>query len=158
MGKARFLTFLAILLSVVSTTYACNSSDQEKHPQTLLGERFAKWVEKSVVKILSPKAVALCFNIYDDGDDKWSIELVGTSSFDAADNDWACDEVFTNRKHPLVFKSKADWQEIQLQVKTMVEKYLEEGEYAEPMKSYQGIGVGFVDGDLFVVYQKNSKR
>lgn len=35
-------------------------------------------------------------------------------------------------------------------------KYIKKfcGRYAEKLKMYQGIGVGFVDGDIEIIYQK----
>lgn len=46
------------------------------------------------------------------------------------------------------------WEEILEEVITKIKKYIETGKYAEQMKSYEGIGVGFVDGDITIVYQK----
>ena len=40
---------------------------------------------------------AFCFNIYEDGGNTFSIELIGAGSFDKGNSDWVCDEVFTNR-------------------------------------------------------------
>ena len=34
---------------------------------------------------------AINFNLYEDTDNKWSVELVGTFSFDRDNDDWACD-------------------------------------------------------------------
>ena len=39
------------------------------------------------------KVVAANFNIYEDSDDEWSVEIVGTGSFDEEDEDWECDEI-----------------------------------------------------------------
>ena len=42
-------------------------------------------------------ALKFFFNIYEDGGNTFSIELIGAGSFDKGNSDWACDEVFTNR-------------------------------------------------------------
>lgn len=42
---------------------------------------------------------AVNFNLYENGNNQWSMELVGTSNFDAEYSDWACDEVFAAIHH-----------------------------------------------------------
>ena len=69
-------------------------------------KEFEKWVDSSLNTELPKDVVAFCFNLYDDGNGQWSVELVGTSSFDKDDSDWACNEVFDTRNNPLKWKSK----------------------------------------------------
>ena len=38
---------------------------------------------------LSSEIKAIIFNLYEDTDNKWSIELVGTFSFNTDNDDWA---------------------------------------------------------------------
>ncbi len=64
------------------------------------------------------------------------------------------DEVFDTRDDLQSWVKKATWEEILEEVITKIKKYIETGKYAEQMKSYEGIGVGFVDGDITIVYQK----
>ena len=54
---------------------------------------FEKWVNNILENDIPEGVVAVAFNIYDDGDGNWSVEAVGTSSFDEEDDDWACDEI-----------------------------------------------------------------
>ena len=39
--------------------------------------------------------VDFSFNLNEDANKSLTLELIGASSFDTTDNDWACDEVFT---------------------------------------------------------------
>lgn len=124
---------------------------REKEVQ-LSYEQFAKWLD-GFMDYGFEEVVALNFNLYEDGDAKWSVELVGTASFDEDDDDWACDEVFSNRETPLVWEENADWETILSKVQEFIRRYLEHGEYSDLMKEIQAVAVGFVDGDLEIVYR-----
>ncbi len=115
-------------------------------------EQFAKWLDGFMDHGFE-EVVALNFNLYEDGDDKWSVELVGTASFDEDDDDWACDEVFSNRETPLVWEENVDWETILSEVKELICTYLDCGEYSDLMKENQAVAVGFVDGELEIVYR-----
>ena len=114
-------------------------------------KEFEKWVDSSLNTELPENVVAFCFNLYDDGNGQWSVELVGTSSFDKDDSDWACNEVFDTRNNPLKWKSKESWKKVLSSVRSHLETYLKNGKHASLLRSQQGIGLGFVDGDLIVI-------
>ena len=113
---------------------------------------FEAWLDGALSVELPEDIAAFNFNLYEDGDNLWSIELIGASSFDAEDPDWACDEVFTNREEPLSWSAETDWENVLETMTVYVEKYLEEGKYADMLKSYDAVGIGFVDGDITIVY------
>ena len=112
---------------------------------------FEKWLDKSMCFNIPKDVVAFCFNIYDDGNSRWSIELVGASSFDAENSDWPCDEVFTTRDNPFIWHEDVEWAQILNEVQVIVKKYLEIGRYGKTMRQYKGIGLGFVEGDLIIM-------
>lgn len=112
------------------------------------------WINHVLEELLPEEVTAIAFNLYEDGNDQWSIEMVGTTSFDIEDPDWACDEVFDTRDDLQSWVQKADWEEILQETIDKIKKYIETGKYSEKLKAYQGVGVGFVDGDLVIVYQK----
>lgn len=112
------------------------------------------WIDKVFSKDIPTQVVAICFNLYEDADNQWSIEMVGTSSFDTEDSDWACDEVFDTRDDLQSWGQESSWEEIQQNICEQIKEYLISGMYSEKMKRYVGIGVGFVDGDINVIYQR----
>ena len=97
---------------------------------------------------------AFGFNLYDDGDYNWSMELVGTSEFDADNEDWLCDEVtdFGTREEPFQWNRKAEWDEIFSDIICVLKEYLKSGKYGAVLKETAGVGVGFVDGDVEILY------
>ena len=115
---------------------------------------FYNWLEDALKK-LPGNVEAVNFNLYDDGDNKWSVELVGSSTFDENNSDWACNEVYTTRENPYVLTKKSDWKAIENLFTTFLLNYLERGKYAHILKECRGIGIGFVDGDLSILYKKD---
>lgn len=124
-----------------------------KNNKSLPYSDFEKWLDEilSNEKELSDDIVAFCFNLYEDADDKWSVELVGTGSFDKEDSDWPCYEVFTTRESPLTWKERMTWKDCLHVVETHLSNYLQNGKYSKLLLSKQGVGYGFVDGDLFLI-------
>ena len=117
-------------------------------------ENFKKWLDGALELEIPENAVALNFNIYEDGDDWWAVELVACDRFDVADQDWACDEVFTTREEPFEWQEATEWQTIMDNVTGWVAKYLAEGTHADTARAYRGVGCGFVDGDIEILYTK----
>lgn len=117
-------------------------------------EGFLNWLDSSLGQEFPAEMAAVNFNLYDDGDDQWSSELVGTSSFDEEDDDWACDEVYSNRDNPYIFDCAEEWEVILNLICESVKEYLESGGHADILKKMQGVGVGFVDGDITIVYKR----
>ncbi|MBP5422072.1 MAG: hypothetical protein J6Y78_06510 [Paludibacteraceae bacterium] len=112
---------------------------------------FEKWVDTSLSVDLPDGIQAFCFNLYEDGDSNWSAEIVGAGPFDKDDSDWACDEVFSNRKNPIRWKSRRPWEKQLSSFKSVVEIYLKQGKYATLFREKKGLGLGFVDGDLTLI-------
>ena len=117
-------------------------------------EGFFEWLDYLLKDELNSEIKAVNFNLYEDANNKWSIELVGTSSFDKNNDDWACDEVFTTRDNPFVIENESDWKSMETVFIGLVNEYLSSGKYANKLKGYLAVGIGFVDGDLHILYEK----
>ena len=53
------------------------------------------------------------------------------------------------------FTNENGWEQTLKEVEKNVKTYLEKEEYSSVLKKYEGIGLGFVDGDLIIVYKKD---
>ena len=117
-----------------------------------LPDRFKQWLDSVLRNDIPSDVAALCFNIYENENKVWSVEIVGTSSFDEND-DWACDEItdFGTREKPFSWREDITWEKVHSQVKRLIQVYLESGAYSEKLKESGGIACGFVDGDLEIV-------
>lgn len=114
----------------------------------------ADWLNDVLKQEIPEEVAAFCFNLYDDGDSAWSMELVGCERFDAEDEDWPCDEVtdFGTREGLLEWNKETEWEAVFAEICEVLKQYLEKGEYADVLKSRQGVGVGFVDGDIEIIF------
>ena len=115
---------------------------------------FTEWLDDILEKELPFDGVALNFNLYENVDNYWSIQLVTTESFDIEDDDWVCDEVFTTGEDMYFWQQETGWEEILELAKQWMNQYLENGKYADDLKMYEAVGIGFVDGDIDILYQK----
>lgn len=117
-------------------------------------QKLSEWLNTVLIKDIPDDVIAFGFNLYEDSDYYWSVELVGTSRFDMKDEDWRCDEItdFGTREEPFRWKEETGWENILEDVKTILNKYLADGSHADILKSRQGVGLGFVDGDVEILY------
>lgn len=126
--------------------------DIEKSKQDY--KKFSEWLDRICQNNVFPQtAVALCFNIYDDGE-YYGIQLIGSESFDVDNSDWACDEVFSTGEDLCLIKKSSETEDFKVAEKCITEfvkQYLCDGKFSAKLKCYKAIGIGFVDGDLFVV-------
>ena len=111
----------------------------------------AEWLDSLLQEPLPRDIAAVNFNLYDDGDHCWSAELIGAGSFDADDPDWACDEVYAARDSLLCWEQNASWEQVLEDFVAQLEAYLENGRFKDQLKSFQGLGAGFVDGAIVLV-------
>ena len=116
-------------------------------------DELSKWLDEVLEAEIPDEVVAFGFNLYDDGDCCWSMELVGASEFDADDDDWLCNEVtdFDTRDNPFRWEKEAEWEEILTDAINALKEYLQNGKHADTLKAKAGVGVGFVDGDLEIL-------
>lgn len=113
-------------------------------------EEFSAWLDRIMPDALKVEAAALNFNLYDDEDGNWAIQLIAAASFDPNDEEysWCCEEAYTSGEDLYTWNEEANWVDIQQEATDILKEYLENGKYAEDMKKYEAIGIGFVDGDL----------
>ena len=121
-------------------------------------EEFSIWLDKYLEGPLPKEVTAINFNLYEGAnDDTYAIQMIGSDEFDEDDEDWACSEVFSTEEDIFFIpkiKEIEDWEAGLCFIKQIVEKYLIEGKYADRLKSYTAVGIGFVDGDLEVLHLK----
>lgn len=116
----------------------------------------SSWIDNALSREVPGDVAAFCFNLYEDGEYKWSMEIVGSERFDLDDEDWPCHEVtdFGTREELLVWQKHAEWNVILDDIISVLKEYLEKGKYADILKGKSGVGVGFVDGSIEVLYHK----
>jgi len=116
---------------------------------------FSNWLNKYLSKGLPNNITAVNFNLYEGSEQTYDVEFVGCSLFDEDDSDWVCNEVFTTRDDLFFIPRTEDflyWEQGLSFITSLVTKYLVEGKYADKLKRYTAVGIGFVDGDIYILY------
>ncbi len=124
--------------------------------EKVANHQISDWIDNVLNSDIPDKIAAFCFNLYEEGNGSWSMELVGASRFDLEDEDWPCDEItdFDSRKDPYKWEMDCTWQEALAHMVNELKEYLANGKHAELLKSRTGVGVGFVDGDIEILHSK----
>ena len=122
--------------------------------------RVSEWLDVVLETDIPAEVVAFGFNLYEDIDHDWSMELIGTSKFDVDDEDWLCNEVtdFDTRENPLQWHRETGWEEILNDIVSALKEYLKNGKYADILKAKSGVGVGFVDGNIEILHVKIKEK
>ena len=117
---------------------------------------FSAWLDEVLKEELPQGIAAFNFNLYE-GEDAFDIQLIGASRFDEADDDWACDEAFSSEEDVYYLPRESEdieWQEGLSCAADLVDLYLDQGQYAGKLKAAQAVAIGFVDGDLTILYTR----
>ncbi len=118
----------------------------------LMYEEFAAWLDEKLENGLPDEAAAVNFNIYEEENNGWSVQLVASDRFDAQDDEWACFEVYSSQEDLYYWEKEYSWEEAHEDVRELISAYLENGRYSDMLKNYRAVGFGFVDGDLELAY------
>ena len=117
---------------------------------------FSAWLDQVLEGDLPEGIAAFNFNLYE-GDDAFDIQLIGAPRFEEDDDDWACEEAFSSEEDVYYLPRESEdveWQEGLACAVDMAETYLDQGKYAEKLKAAQAVAIGFVDGDLTILYKR----
>lgn len=122
-------------------------------------EEFDEWLTSVLDTELPSTVVAFSFNLFEQEtlEAKYGIELVGADRFDPDDSDWACGEAWMANPRsisiPRTFADKG-WQECLADTKRLLVNSLEKSSVsATKLKEKRVVAIGFVDGDLELIWQ-----
>lgn len=120
---------------------------------------FNAWLRRSTNLPIPASVRAFSFHLYELRSEirPFGIVLIGASDFDIEDCDWACDEVWAATPRmleiPLAFSSHS-WKACLAAVRRLVAEAVDDNIAGEVLKSREGVAVGFVDGDLHMVWHR----
>jgi hypothetical protein len=119
---------------------------------------FASWVDRIMLEHGKRQpAVAYNFNLYEH-EDEFAIQLIGATKFDTTDEDWPCYEAFSSGEDLFILPYSVvgrEYDDALRETKILVESYLERGKEAERLRTSRGVAVGFIGGDLELVYLRD---
>jgi hypothetical protein len=119
-----------------------------------LPNEFARWLDAALSRPVPPEVRAFSFNLYEGVAHTWNVQLSGTAVFDPMDSDWACDPIFSYPE--LLFiphDSVGDqWEQALAVTIDLIATYIRAGRHKDILRGSLAVGVGFVDGDLTVLW------
>lgn len=123
--------------------------------------QFAEWLRSAAASLPSGYVAGICFNLYElppGTDAAFSLEMIGSREFDAHDPDWACDECWAppvrSIRIPCTW-SGSGWKNCLDRIKDKVRLSINSTEeVGQILRETDGVGVGFVGGDLHLVWIK----
>jgi len=123
---------------------------------------FARWLDNMLETNNMPDNTrAFCFNLYEEEDETYGIQLVASNEFDSNDDEgsWACSEVWTSGEDIFYIdhsdESDAGLERGQEFIGGLIRTYLEQGVHRNILLDSEAVGAGFVDGDLEIIYLKS---
>lgn len=117
-------------------------------------EEIEEWLDSLDLEDMPESIIAYNINLYE-GDETYDLQLIGSDEFDKDDPDWACSEVYSSEEEICYIEMTDEvggWENAQKQFAQCIKEYLEDGKYADVLKAAKAIGIGFVDGDIELIY------
>ena len=124
-------------------------------------DQFHQWLQESLANGAPVGVVAFAFNLFEPAFDpasKFGVELVGTEAFDPDDPDWCCEEIWepaTRGLHIPSSYSGETWEHCLAKISGVIQEVLAgDSTAAQTLRSVAGVGIGFVDGDTEILWNK----
>lgn len=122
---------------------------------------FEAWITAVLPPTPPSGVVAYNFNLAESHD--WIVEVIGASSYDKDDDDWACPPAAWSSSPSEFFLPRhlaPSWELALAYVSERVASYIGNAEHARSslLRNAEAVCVGFVDGNLNLVWPKNSDQ
>ncbi|WP_282296454.1 hypothetical protein [Stenotrophomonas sp. PS02289] len=122
---------------------------------------FYYWIDAALSQAIPENTEAFHFNLYE-GRDSVHVQLVGNETFDPGDSPgtyyWPGAETFSTGE--AIFEvpfsvAGDDWQAWLSTLTQWIDDYIANGSMSSVLRSRQGVGLGFVDGDMYVRWRRD---
>jgi hypothetical protein len=117
---------------------------------------FATWLDKVLEQDLPKGIIAFNFNLYEGSDETYNVQLIGSDEFSENDEDWVCTDYFTTGEDICYIrrtKEIEDWEKGLSYLTKLAQRYIAEGKKSDILKSASAVAIGFVDGDISIIYR-----
>lgn len=118
---------------------------------------FAKWLDKLLEENRMPEnTAAFCFNLYEEEDETYGIQLIASDEFDPDDGgDWACSEIWSSEENIFYIdhsdEKDADAERGMEFISSLICRYLGDGKCRNVLLAAKAVAAGFVDGELSIL-------
>lgn len=120
-------------------------------------DEFAKWLDNLLKNDMPDSVIAYNFNIYDEEDETYGVQLIASDEFSEDDDDWACSEVYTSEED-IFYIDHSDEKDADCErglefISQLVDMYINDGKFSDKLKDVKAVGAGFIDGDINIVFR-----
>ncbi|MDE5621249.1 MAG: hypothetical protein K2O29_08375 [Ruminococcus sp.] len=126
---------------------------------------FADWLDNLLENNDMPENTqAFNFNLYEESEDEYiyGVQIIASDRFDADDGDWACYEIWSSEEDIFCVSTSDEddkgWQQFLKFMTEIVCDYLENGKHKDILFNSKGIGIGFVDGEIDIIYKAEDEE
>ena len=126
---------------------------------------FADWLDNLLENNDMPENTqAFNFNLYEESEDEYiyGVQIIASDRFDADDDDWACYEIWSSEEDIFCVSTSDEddkgWQQFLKFMTEIVCDYLENGKHKDILFNSKGIGIGFVDGEIDIIYKAEDEE
>ncbi len=123
---------------------------------------FFAWIDRMLPQRIPSGTQAFHFNLYE-GETSVHVQLIGTEAFNPGENPstdyWPAAETFSTEED--IFEipfavAGADWEEWLISSIALINSYLANGSRADVFRAHKGVGAGFVDGDMHILWRRDA--
>ncbi|MDE5833995.1 MAG: hypothetical protein K2H26_00585 [Ruminococcus sp.] len=117
---------------------------------------FADWLDNLLENNDMPvDTKAFNFNLYEEDNNVYGVQLIASDRFDVSDDEWACCEIWSSEED-VFFVDTSDEDDktretFEKFVNDMISYYIRRGAYGDVL-GFVPVGIGFVDGDLNIIF------
>lgn len=120
---------------------------------------FAEWLNKLLENDMPENIKAYNFNLYEEEDETYGIQLIASDRFDENDGgEWACSEIYSSEEDVFYIdhsdEKNAGRQRGMEFICDLIREYLGNGKYSDKLKNSTAVGAGFIDGDIEILFKK----
>lgn len=122
---------------------------------------FFSWIDAALSGPIPETTEAFHFNLYE-GRDSVHVQLVGNETFDPGDTPgtyyWPGAETFSTDEE--IFEvpfslAGEDWRAWLSTLTQWIDEYIADGSMSPVLRGRKGVGLGFVDGDMYVRWRRD---
>lgn len=95
------------------------------------------------------------FNLYE-GEGTFHLQIIGSKKTPNEDEEWYCDNDFTTGENVFIINRSItgeEWKKGLEYFTKKIKQYIQNGKYKNKLTSMKAIGIGFVDGDIEIIYE-----
>ena len=117
------------------------------------------WIKQFILEVensrLSSKVKGITFNLIENSG-IYRMEIVGTDDFNIDDPDWACEEIISSSNRSIGIPPEVhsdSWEVCLGYASILIEELMSESVlFRNYIEKIDGVGIGFVDGDLKILH------